>query len=76
MNEKYDFFKDPSAKWYILGALIAIEILVSVSYIGYIHIEPISITLAYIPILITGILMDPVASTVVGSACGRLQPVM
>lgn len=73
MNEKYDFFKDSSAKWYILGALIAIEILVSVSYIGYIHIEPISITLAYIPILITGILMDPVASTVVGTVFGGIS---
>ena len=38
MNEKYVFFKDQSSKWYILGSLIAIEILVSVSYIGSIHI--------------------------------------
>ena len=65
MNEKYVFFKDQSSKWYILGSLIAIEILVSVSYIGYIHIEPISITLAYIPILITGVLMGPAESTIV-----------
>lgn len=73
MNEKYVFFKDQSSKWYILGSLIAIEILVSVSYIGYIHIEPISITLAYIPILITGVLMGPAESTIVGTVFGSIS---
>ena len=73
MAEKYHFFSDPDAKRYILGCLIAIEILVSVSYIGYIHIEPISITLAYIPILITGILMGPLESTIVGAVFGGLS---
>lgn len=73
MNEKFDLFKDQSTKWYILGGLIAIEILISVSFIGYIHIEPISITFAYIPILITGVLMGPAESTVVSTVFGLIS---
>lgn len=73
MNEKFDFFTDKSTKWYLLGAMVAIEILVSVSFIGYIHIEPISITFAYIPILITGVLMGPAESTIVGIVFGLIS---
>ena len=73
MNNKFDFFKDNSTKWYILGTIIAIEILVSESFLGYIHIEPISITFAYIPILIAGVLMGPAESTAVGVVFGLIS---
>lgn len=73
MTEKFDLFKDQSTKWYILGSMIALEVLVSVSFLGYLHIEPISITFAYIPILITGMLMGPAESTVVGSVFGLIS---
>lgn len=37
---------------YLFGMLIALECLMSVTFLGYIHVPPISITIAYIPILI------------------------
>ena len=37
---------------------------------GYVHIEPISITFAYIPVLLAGCILDPLASTIVGTAFG------
>lgn len=73
MNERFDLFRDPSTKWYMLGSLIALEVLVSVSFLGYIHIEPISITFAYIPILITGMVMGPAHSTLVGAVFGLIS---
>ena len=73
MTEKFDLFKDQSTKWYILGSMIALEVLVSVSFLEYLHIDPISITFAYIPILITGMLMGPAESTVVGSVFGLIS---
>ena len=39
---------------YFLGFLVAIELLMSFTFLGYIHIPPISVTTAYIPILIAG----------------------
>lgn len=37
---------------YIFAMLIALEFLMSFTFLGYIHIPPISITTAYIPILV------------------------
>lgn len=37
---------------YLFGMLLALECLMSVTFLGYIHVPPISITIAYIPILI------------------------
>ena len=36
---------------YIFISLIAIELFMSFSFLGYIHIEPISLTFVYIPVL-------------------------
>lgn len=55
---------------YVFLILIAIELLMSFTFLGYIHISPISITTAYIPILITGCLLGPVQTTVVGMVFG------
>lgn len=55
---------------YFLGILIAIELLVSFTFLGYIHIPPISVTIAYIPILIAGCLQGPVYSAIVGVVFG------
>ena len=42
---------------YLLETLIALELLMSFSFLGYFHVEPISITIAYIPVLIAGALL-------------------
>ena len=59
-----------SMRGYLLCGLIAIELLMSFSFLGYFHIEPISITFAYIPILIAGCLMGPLESTLLGVVFG------
>ena len=55
---------------YVLMVLIAIELLMSFTFLGYIHIPPISFTIAYIPILIAGCILGPVQSTIVGFIFG------
>lgn len=55
---------------YTFGILIALELLMSFTFLGYIHIPPISITTAYIPIVIAACLLGPVESTVVGLIFG------
>lgn len=55
---------------YVLEMLIALELLMSFTFLGYIHIPPISITFAYIPILIAACILGPAESTVVGFVFG------
>ena len=43
-----------STRFYLLGILVAVELLMSFSFQGYFHVEPISITIAYIPVLYAG----------------------
>lgn len=57
-------------QWYLLGTLVAVELLMSFSFLGYLHIAPISITFAYIPVLLAGVLMGPVESTLLGAVFG------
>ena len=38
--------KNSSVRMYLLGALVAAELLMSFSFLGYFHVEPLSITLA------------------------------
>ncbi|MCI9676385.1 MAG: diguanylate cyclase [Lachnospiraceae bacterium] len=55
---------------FFLGILIGIELLMSFTSLGYIHIPPISITIAYIPILAAGCLYGPAQSVIVGFVFG------
>ena len=55
---------------YLLGTLIAVELLMSFSFLGYVHIEPISVTTAYIPVLLAGVLLGPLESTALGAVFG------
>ena len=55
---------------YLLAALTAIELLMSFSFLGYFHVEPISITIAFIPVLLAGCLIGPGASSLVGLVFG------
>ncbi len=55
---------------YLFWILIAIEILMSFTLFGYLHIPPISITIAYLPILLTGCLFDSARTVVVAFVFG------
>ncbi len=55
---------------YFFWLLIAVELLMSFTFLGYIHIPPISVTTAYIPILAAGSLFSPVQSVIVGIVFG------
>ncbi len=55
---------------YSFGILIAVELLMSFTYLGYIHIPPISITIAYLPILVAGCLFGPKHSVTMGLVFG------
>ncbi len=55
---------------YLLGMFIAVELLMSFTFLGYIHIPPISVTIAYIPILVAGCLLGPAQSVIVGLVFG------
>ena len=64
-KQKKKFFEG-----YLLAGLIALELLMSFSFLGYIHIRPISITFAYIPVLLAGCLIGPKASVLTGFIFG------
>ncbi len=55
---------------YCFWILIAIELLMSFTFLGYLHIPPISITIAYLPILVAGCLFGPVPSSILGLVFG------
>lgn len=55
---------------YSFWLLIAIELLMSFTFLGYIHIPPISVTTAYIPILVAGCLFHPAQSVMMGLVFG------
>lgn len=57
-------------QWYLLIGLTALELLMSFSFLGYFHIEPISITVAFIPVLLAGCLLSPADSTFLGLVFG------
>lgn len=68
LNRKRKMVK--GVKGYLLWALISIELLMSFSFLGYIHIRPISLTLVYIPVLLAGCLIGPWEATLVGVVFG------
>lgn len=59
-----------STRFYLLGILVAVELLMSFSFLGYFHVEPISITIAYIPVLFAGALMGPLDAAILGTVFG------
>ena len=59
-----------SVRLYLLGTLVALELVMSFSFLGYVHMEPISITIAYIPVLLAGALMGPLESAILGTIFG------
>ena len=55
---------------YIFGILLAVELIMSFTFLGYIHIPPISITIAYIPIIAAGCLFGITESVITGLIFG------
>lgn len=55
---------------YVFVLLLAIELIMSFTFLGFIHIDPISFTTAYIPIVVAGCLLGPLESTVIGLVFG------
>lgn len=52
------------------AALILLEILLSFTFLGYIHLPLITVTTAYIPVLLAGCLLGPMQATVLGFVFG------
>lgn len=58
------------SRLYFFVLLAAVEVLISFTLFGYIHIPPLSITTAFIPILVAGCLLGPLESTALGLVFG------
>lgn len=61
---------DSSFERYAFWILIAVELLMSFTFLGYIHMPPLSVTIAYIPVIIAGALFGPVESAITGFVFG------
>ena len=55
---------------YVFEFLIAIELIMSFTFLGYIHVPPISIATAYIPIVIIGCIFGPWQAGIAGLIFG------
>lgn len=55
---------------YTFSLLLAVELIMSFTFLGYIHVPPISITTAYIPIIVAACLFTPCESTFAGLIFG------
>lgn len=62
--------KETERNGYIFSFLVALEFFVSFSFVGYIHVEPISMTFSYIPVLIAGCVLGPKESLITGVVFG------
>ena len=57
-------------EWCCLGILIALELIMSSTFLGYIHVPPISVTTAYIPVVVIGCLFGTTQSAFAGLIFG------
>lgn len=55
---------------YVFIILIALELLMSFTFLGYIHMPPISVSLAFIPVIVSACLLGTAESTAIGFVCG------
>ena len=62
--------KDTENNKYLFWGLIAIELFVSFSFLGYVHIEPISLTFVYIPVLAAGCILGAKEGAAIGAVFG------
>ena len=57
-------------EWCGLGILIALELSMSSTFLGYIHVPPISVATAYIPVVVIGCLFGTTQSAFAGLIFG------
>ena len=62
--------KDTENNKYLFWGLIAIELFMSFSFLGYVHIEPISLTFVYIPVLAAGCILGAKEGAAIGAVFG------
>lgn len=70
MIEKKNRIKKTKFELYVFGLVLALELIMSFTFLGYIHIPPISVTTAFIPIVVAGCLFGPLESTITGFIFG------
>ena len=58
---------------YIFLLLLAFEVIVSFTFLGYVHIPPISITTAYVPVIVAGCIFGPRESVLTGLVFGLVS---
>ena len=68
--EKPGKIKTTENNRYLLWGLIAVELFMSFSFMGYIHMDPILLTFVYIPVLVAGCILGPKESTLIGAVFG------
>lgn len=68
MNRKK--WNDCKFERYFLGILIALELIMSFTFLGYIHVPPISVATAYIPVVVIGCLFGTAQSAFAGLIFG------
>lgn len=59
-----------SFKTYLFIALIAEELLLSFTFLGYLHLPPISVTFAYLPVVVAACFLNTAQSAVLGLVFG------
>ncbi len=69
-NSRRTIFDHTPFQRYAFGVLLALEVLMSFTFLGYIHIPPISITLAYIPVVAAACLFGVGEATMMGAVFG------
>lgn len=55
---------------YSFGVLLAIEVLMSFTFLGYIHFPPISITIAYVPVIVAACIFGTAQAVITGIVFG------
>lgn len=58
---------------YVFEGFIALEFLMSFTFLGYIHVPPISITVAYIPIVVAACLFGTMQASILGIIFGAIS---
>ena len=69
MNKRFPYIK-LRFEDYVFLALAAIELLMSFTFLGYLHVAPISITFAFIPVVIAARFLGTWQATAIGAIFG------
>ena len=63
-------WKNARFESYVFLILLSVEMIMSFTFLGYLHIPPVSVTTAYIPIVVIACLFEPWASAIAGFLFG------